>query len=90
MSPANAVKDHLKDWCYGPAHDDYVSMAVIADGTYYGIPKGMCFSLPVITKDFDFEVVKKFHILDHEGPIKLIKDSIDEIYKEYESIGFKL
>jgi len=79
MSPANAVKDHLRDWCFGGVHDDYVSMAVVADGTYYSIPKGMAFSLPVVTKNFDYEVKKKFHVMDTEVPHKLIQDSIEEI-----------
>ena len=31
-------------------------MGVISKGEY-GIPQGLCFSYPVVTKDFDYQVV---------------------------------
>lgn len=36
FSAANAVKDHLKDWCYGTG-DRLNSMGVPSDGSY-GVP----------------------------------------------------
>ncbi len=90
MSPANAVKDHLRDWYFGPAFDDYISMAIIADGTYYNIPKGMAFSLPVKPKNLDYKVITQFHIMEDHTPWELVKDSIKEIEEEFKSINFKI
>jgi malate dehydrogenase len=56
FSAANATKDQLKDWYNGTKEGEWVSMGVISKGEY-GIPQGLCFSYPVVTKDFDYQVV---------------------------------
>ncbi len=56
FSAANATKDHLRDWYHGTKHGEWVSMGVISNGEY-GVPKGLCYSYPVATKDFDYHVV---------------------------------
>jgi malate/lactate dehydrogenase len=87
MSPANAIKDHIRDWFRGTDPGDFVSKAVILDEVKYGVPKGMCFSLPVECKDFDFNVVD--FPIDQFTRDK-INRSIEEISKELTSVGFKL
>lgn len=87
MSPANAIKDHLRDWYLGTEPGDFVSKAVILDEVKYGVPKGMCFSMPVETKDWNFKVVD--FPIDQFTKDK-INRSIEEIGKELESVGFKL
>ncbi len=87
MGPANAIKDHIRDWFLGTEPGDYASMAVISDGKLYGIPKGIGFSLPCITENFDFKVVDNFE-LDDFTKLKLEK-SYQEINEELELIGFK-
>lgn len=47
MSAANAVKDHLYDWCVGTPEGRVVSMGVISDGNPYGVAEGLMFSFPV-------------------------------------------
>lgn len=87
MSPANAIKDHLHDWYFGPGRNENVSMGVISDGRCYGVPKGMCFSMPVVTKDFNYEVAR---MQVSEYSKKKIQISVNEILQELNSIGFKL
>ena len=87
MSPANAIKDHLKDWYFGNPKNESVSMGVISDGRFFGIPKGMCFSMPVKPKNFNYEVMN--HNLSPYTKEK-IRISVKEIEDELKSVGFKL
>lgn len=52
LSGATALKQHLREWYYGTKTDDFFSMGVYTDGTYYDIPEGLIFSLPVRCKNF--------------------------------------
>jgi len=61
-SAAKAAADHLRDWVLGTAEP--VSMAVMSDGNSYGIPDGLMFSFPVVSKDGKWEIVPGFHIND--------------------------
>ena len=49
-SAANALVDHVRDWCGGTptAPGDWVSMAVPSDGSY-GVPEGLISGFPVTT-----------------------------------------
>ena len=87
MSPANAIKDHLKDWFFGCGKNESISMGVISDGNHYEVPKGMWFSMPVKPKGFNYDVVN--YKLDSFESEK-IKRSVKEIEKEIHSIGLFL
>jgi hypothetical protein len=39
-------------------------MGVISDGTMYGIPKEICFSMPVRCKNFEYEIVQGLELDD--------------------------
>lgn len=58
-SAASAVCDHIRDWVQGTKEGEFVSMAVMSDGSY-GISKDLCFSFPVVTKGGKWEIVKGF------------------------------
>lgn len=60
-SAASATIDAARDWLYGSPADDWVSMAVLSDGSY-GVPEGLVSSFPVITKDGDWEIVQGLEI----------------------------
>jgi len=45
-SAGNAAMDHIHDWVYG-SDGRWVNMGVISTG-HYGVPKGLCFSYPVV------------------------------------------
>ena len=44
ISATKAIADHLRDWFQGS--DRAVSMGVITTKEMYGIPPGLCFSMP--------------------------------------------
>ena len=60
-SAASAAIDHVRDWALGTPDDDWVSMAVPADGSY-GIEPGVIYSYPVRCSGGDYEIVQKLDI----------------------------
>jgi malate dehydrogenase len=62
-SAASATVDAARDWLLGSAKDDWVSMAVVSDGSY-GVPEGLISSFPVTTKDGNWEIVQGLEIDD--------------------------
>jgi malate dehydrogenase len=62
-SAASATIDAARDWLTGSAKDDWVSMAVVSDGSY-GVPEGLVYSFPVTTKNGDWEIVQGLEIDD--------------------------
>jgi malate dehydrogenase len=51
-SAANAICDHMHDWCFGSREGTAVSMGVISNGNTYGVPEDLIFSFPLdITSD---------------------------------------
>jgi malate dehydrogenase len=62
-SAASAAIDHMHDWALGTAADDWVSMAIPADGSY-GIEEGVVYSYPVRCSDGKYEIVQGLEISD--------------------------
>jgi len=62
-SAASATTDAARDWLLGSADGDWVSMAVISDGSY-GVPEGIISSFPVTTKDGNWSIVGGLEIDD--------------------------
>jgi malate dehydrogenase len=62
-SAASATIDAARDWLTGSAEGDWVSMAVVSDGSY-GVPEGLISSFPVTTKDGTWEIVQGLEIDD--------------------------
>ena len=62
-SAASATTDAARDWLLGSAKDDWVSMAVLSDGSY-GVPEGIISSFPVTTKDGNWSIVQGLEIDD--------------------------
>ena len=56
-SAASATIDAARDWLTSTRDDDWVSMAVVSDGSY-DTPEGVVFSFPVTTKDGEWEIVQ--------------------------------
>ena len=52
-SAASATIDAARDWLLGSPDDDWVSMAVVSDGSY-GVPEGLISSFPVTTTGGDW------------------------------------
>jgi malate dehydrogenase len=62
-SAASATIDAAHDWLFGSASDDWVSMAVVSDGSY-DVPEGLISSFPVTTSAGDWEIVQGLDIDD--------------------------
>ncbi len=62
-SAASATVDAARDWLLGTPKDNWVSMAVISDGSY-GVPEGLISSFPVTTKGGDWSIVQGLDIND--------------------------
>lgn len=60
-SAASAAIDHIRDWALGTAGDDWVSMAIPADGSY-GIESGIVYSYPVRCRDGEYEIVQELSV----------------------------
>ncbi len=62
-SAASAAIDHMRDWALGGRDNDWVSMAIPADGSY-GIADGIVYSYPVRCRDGAYEIVQGLDISD--------------------------
>ena len=60
-SAASAAIDHMRTWALGTQGDDWVSMAVPADGSY-GIAPGSIYSYPCRCKNGDYEIVQGLEV----------------------------
>ncbi|WP_235735925.1 malate dehydrogenase [Nocardioides alcanivorans] len=60
-SAASATCNAARDWLNGTPEGDWVSMAVVSDGSY-GTPEGLITSFPVTTKDGDWSIVQGLEI----------------------------
>jgi len=62
-SAANAAVDHIRSWSLGTAEGDWVSMAIVSDGSY-GVPEGLISSFPCVCKDGEYSIVQGLDIND--------------------------
>ena len=62
-SAAYAALAHMRDWEFGSADDDWVSMGIPSDGSY-GIAEGLVYSYPVTCSGGGYEIVQGLDIND--------------------------
>jgi malate dehydrogenase len=62
-SAASAAIDHMHDWALGTPDNDWVSMAIPAEGSY-GIEPGIIYSYPVRCSGGDYEIVQDLTLSD--------------------------
>ena len=60
-SAASAAIDHMRDWALGTKTDDWVSMAILSDGSY-GISEGIIYSFPVTSQNGAYSIVQNLEI----------------------------
>ncbi len=82
-SAASATVDAARDWLLGSPKDDWVSMAVVSDGSY-GVPEGLISSFPVTTKGGDWSIVTGLEI--DESSRGRIDKSTAELADEREAV----
>ena len=85
MSAANAIMKHMKVWFNG-SNDKIVSFGIKTNNNY-NLKNNLFVSLPVTTKNFNFEIVDNLNI---STIIKEIKQSVEELENEYNMIKDKL
>jgi malate dehydrogenase len=86
-SAASATTDAARDWLLGSPEGDWVSMAVISDGSY-GVPEGLISSFPVTTKDGNWSIVQGLEIDDFSrGRIDKSTAELDDERKAVTELG---
>lgn len=84
-SAASAAVDHMSTWWNGTAPGDWSSMSIWSDGSRYGIPQGLVFSVPVTVANREVSVVEGLEF-DAWSQGKLAV-TIDDLVKEREAIA---
>ncbi len=82
-SAASAAIDHIHDWVLGTPDDDWVSMAIPADGSY-GVEPGVMFSYPVRCHGGRYEIVQGLSIDDFSR--ERLNDTETELREERAAI----
>jgi len=60
-SAATAIVHHMRDWIFGTTQGEFVSMAVISDGSY-GVAEGLMYSFPVTCSGGHWKIVQGLKI----------------------------
>lgn len=79
-SAASSTCDHVHDWLVGSKSGEMVSMGVLTDGSHYGIPSGICYSLPLTCSKGVWSVVKGLPVDSFSQ--KKIETSLKELTEE--------
>ena len=82
-SAASATIDAARDWLDGSPEGDWVSMAVVSDGSY-GVQEGLISSFPVTTSGGDWSIVPDLEIDDFSRA--RIDASVAELAEEREAV----
>jgi malate dehydrogenase len=82
-SAASATIDAARDWLEGSADGDWVSMAVVSDGSY-GVQEGLISSFPVTTSGGDWSIVPDLEIDDFSRA--RIDASVAELAEERDAV----
>ena len=82
-SAASATVNAARDWLLGSPAGDWVSMAVVSDGSY-GVPEGLISSFPVTTSGGDWSIVQGLEINDFSRA--KIDASTAELAEEREAV----
>jgi malate dehydrogenase len=82
-SAANAAIDHIRNWVCGTNNGDWVSMAVLSDGSY-DIPEGVMYGFPVTCKNGTYQIVQGLEI--NEFSRKNMMTTYNELLEEKDAI----
>ncbi len=86
-SAASATIDAARDWLHGSPADDWVSMAVVSDGSY-DVPEGLVYSYPVTTKGGEWEIVQGLEIDDFSrGKMDATAKELEEERSAVQELG---
>ena len=82
-SAANAAIDHVNSWVLGTPADDWVSAAIVSDGSY-GVPEGLISGFPVTSSNGAWEIVQGLEIDDFSRG--KIDASVAELAEERDAV----
>lgn len=82
-SAASAAIDHMQDWWMG-TDGRIVSMAIPSQG-WYGVPKGLMYSFPVIVEGGEIHVVEDLQLSDFAKA--KVQENIDALMAEREAVA---
>ena len=82
-SAANAAMDHMRNWVYGTAEGDWVSMGIAADGSY-GIAEGVMYGYPCTCKGGKYEIVKGLDVSDFSRA--RMQATLKELHEERDGV----
>jgi malate dehydrogenase len=82
-SAANAAIDHVHDWVNGTPPGDWVSMAIVSDGSY-GVDEDLISSFPVTTAGGSYEIVPGLELDDFSR--ERINLTVGELKEEREAV----
>ncbi|MBW3647133.1 MAG: malate dehydrogenase [Actinobacteria bacterium] len=82
-SAANAAIGHVHDWIGGTPADDWVSAAIVSDGSY-GVPEGLVSSFPVTSRDGRWEIVQGLEVSPFSQ--ERIDASVAELVEERDAV----
>ncbi len=82
-SAANAAIDHVHDWVRGTPVGDWVSMAIVSDGSY-GVAEGLISSFPVTTSGGAYQIVQGLEISEFSRT--RIDATVAELGEEREAV----
>ncbi len=83
-SAANAAIDHMRSWALGTPDGDWVSAAVVSDGSY-GVPEGIISSFPCIAHDGRWEIVQGLEV--NEFSQGRIDATVEELVSERDTVS---
>jgi malate dehydrogenase len=82
-SAANAAIEHVHDWMVGTEPGEWVSMAIVSDGSY-GVDEGLISGFPVTCSGGSYEVVQGLDLDDFSR--SRITASVDELKEERDAV----
>ena len=82
-SAANAAIDHVHDWVLGTQEEDWVSMAVVSDGSY-DVEEGLISSFPVRCREGSYEIVQGLELNDFSR--SRIETTVNELREERDAV----
>jgi len=90
LSAANAIIDHMRDWVLGTPEGTWVSMGILADGTY-GISDEIIFSYPVTVQNGKVTVVPGLELSEFaKTKIEITKtELLDEKKTAFQLVGLE-
>jgi malate dehydrogenase len=83
-SAAAAAIDHVRDWTFGTADGDWVSMGVVSDGSY-GVDEGLVSGFPCTCRDGELSIVEGLDI--DQFSRERIDASVAELRDEREAVA---